>query len=112
LIVMASVTAVMNAAVAVADARRAPFVVANSAAVAVPPSWLPVLAVLKGAGAIGLVVGLTVFGPIGVAAAAGLVLFFVGAVIAHVRARVFGNIAVPVAFLACATATLVLSIVP
>lgn len=32
--------------------------------------------------------------------------------IAHLRARVFGNIAVPVAFLACAAATLVLSTVP
>lgn len=75
LIVMASVTAVTNAVVAVADVCRAPFVVANSAAVAVPPPWLPVLGTLKGAGAIGLVAGLTVFRPIVVAAAGSLVLF-------------------------------------
>jgi hypothetical protein len=48
---------------------------------------------------------------IGIAAAIGLVLFFIGAVAAHVRARVFYNIAFPGAFLALAVASLVLAAV-
>ena len=44
----------------------------------------------------------------GIAAAAGLVLFFVGAVAAHVRARVFHNIAFPAGYLALNAAALAL----
>ena len=53
--------------------------------IGVPPSWLPILAGLEILGAVGLIVGL--FVPvIGIAAAIGVILYFVGAVIAHVRA--------------------------
>jgi hypothetical protein len=45
-----------------------------------------------------------------VAAAAGLVAFYVGAVAAHIRARVFYNIAFPGAYLALAAASLAMSI--
>ncbi|MEU5623658.1 DoxX family protein [Streptomyces tendae] len=96
-----------NAGIAVADLMRAPFVLANSAEVGVPASWLPWLAGLKGAGAAGLLVGLLGVRPLGIAAAIGLVLFFVGAVAAHVRARVFHNIAFPLGYLALSTAALV-----
>ncbi|MEY2228131.1 DoxX family protein [Streptomyces sp. BF23-19] len=61
-------------------------VVANMQKVQVPDSWLPRLATLKAAGAIGLVVGLWVT-PLGVAAAAGVTLYFIGAVITHLRAK-------------------------
>ncbi|WP_280252101.1 DoxX family protein, partial [Nocardia abscessus] len=44
----------------------------------VPESWLSPLAVVKAVGGAGLLVGLAV-APIGVAAAAGLVVYFVGA---------------------------------
>lgn len=90
---------VANAGIAMADFARAEFVLANSAEVHVPPRFLPHLATLKAAGAAGLVLGLTIEPWIGVAAGTGLTLFFVGAVIAHVRARVFYNIAFPGAFL-------------
>ncbi|UQS22953.1 MULTISPECIES: DoxX family protein [Amycolatopsis] len=102
-------TILLNAAIAVADFARARFVLANSAAVGVPASWLPVLGTLKAAGAAGLLLGLLGVRWIGIAAAAGLVLFFLGALIAHVRARVFGNIAVPGLFFALAVASLALS---
>ncbi|NEB08331.1 DoxX family protein [Streptomyces coelicoflavus] len=101
------VAIVAHAGIAVADLLRAPFVLANSAEVGVPASWLPWLAGLKGAGAAGLLVGLLGVRPLGVAAAAGLVLFFVGAVAAHLRARVFHNIAFPLGYLALGTAALV-----
>ncbi len=51
----------------------------------VPLQWLPMLAAAELAGAIGLIIGLWV-APLGVAAALGLVLYFVGAVITHMRA--------------------------
>jgi hypothetical protein len=61
-------------------------ITANVVKVGVPESWLPRLGALKAAGAAGLLVGLWI--PlIGVAAAGGLVLYFLGAGIAHLRAK-------------------------
>lgn len=93
------ITAAVTAAIAVADFVPARFVLANSARVGVPRSWLPMLGALKLAGAIGLVVGLLGVPVIGVAAGAGLVAFFVGAVITHLRAGVLSNIAFPGGYL-------------
>jgi hypothetical protein len=76
----------------------------------VPASWLPVLGALKAAGAVGLLVGLGV-PAIGIAAAVGVVAFFVGAVLTHVRVRDFtlGNgLPLAVAFGLTALAALVL----
>ncbi|MEU9621171.1 DoxX family protein [Streptomyces sp. NPDC088251] len=109
-IVVTLITIAANAGIAVADFARAEFVLANSAEVDLPRSWLPMLATLKAAGAVGLAVGLLGFRVIGTAAAIGLVLFFVGAMAAHFRARVFHNIAFPGAYLAMAIASLGLAI--
>ena len=50
----------------------------------VPRSWLPVLGMLLAAGSVGLLAGFAV--PLlGTLAAAGLVLYFLGALIAHLR---------------------------
>ena len=108
LYVVTVITAVVTAAVAIPDFIPAGFVLANSAKVHVPRSWLPMLGALKLAGAAGLLVGLVGPPAIGIAAATGLVLFFVGAVIAHVRARVLYNIAFPGAYLGLSAASLVL----
>ena len=109
-VVVTIITIIANAAVAVADLSRAQFVLANSAEVGVPPSWLPLLGALKAAGAAGLLIGLLGFRYLGIAAAIGLVLFFTGALIVHVRARVFYNLAFPGTFWLLATASLVLAI--
>ncbi|EME54244.1 DoxX family protein [Amycolatopsis decaplanina] len=109
-LIVAIVTIVINAGIAAADFARAPFVLENSAAVDVPPSWIPPLASLKAAGAAGLLLGLLGVPFVGTAAAIGLVLFYFGAVLAHVRARVLYNIAFPGGFLALAVATLVLDL--
>ncbi|WP_369148207.1 DoxX family protein [Streptomyces sp. R44] len=106
------VTVLANAGIAAADLARARFVLANSAEVGVPVGWIPPLAALKAAGAAGLLVGLLGARPVGIAAGAGLVLFFVGAVAVHVRARVFHNLAFPVTFLALATGSLALAVAP
>jgi hypothetical protein len=101
------ITIVANAGFALADFASAKFVLNNSAEVGVSTAWLPMLGALKAAGALGLLIGLLGFRPIGIAAAAGLVAFFIGAVATHVRARVFYNIAFPMACLALAVASLV-----
>ncbi|MFF8376077.1 DoxX family protein [Streptomyces sp. NPDC015661] len=103
------VTVLANSGIAAADLARAPFVLANSAEVGVPAAWIPWLAALKATGAAGLLLGLLGARPVGVAAGVGLVLFFLGAVAVHVRARVFHNIAFPTAFLALATGSLALA---
>lgn len=103
-------TAVVTAAIAVADLIPAKFVLANSAEVGVPRSWLPALGAAKLAGAAGLIVGLLGLRALGIAAAVGLVLFFVGAVITHLRAHVLYNIAFPGAFLCLSAAALAMMV--
>ncbi|MFD9545277.1 DoxX family protein [Streptomyces sp. NPDC060022] len=95
---------VANAFIAIADYARAPFVLANSAEVGVPPGAVPYLATLKLAGAVGLLVGLLGVHRLGLAAGIGLTAFFIGAVLAHVRARVFYNIIFPGGYLLLAVA--------
>jgi len=109
-IVVTLVTVAINAAIVAADLAKARFVLANSAEVGVPREALPPLAALKGAGAAGLVLGLLGLDVIGIAAAVGLVAFYIGAVAAHVRARVFHNIAFPGVYLALAVASLALAL--
>jgi DoxX-like family len=77
----------------------------------VPLSWLTFpIGTLKTLGAVGLAAGLA-FHPLGVAAAIGLVLFFVCAVYTHVLAGDYSpQFGLAIAFLALNTAVLALSI--
>lgn len=93
-----------NAAEVAGKAVRAQFVLQNAAEVGLQPRWIPYLALLEGAGVVGLVAGLFGLRAVGLAAAIGLVLFFVGAVAVHIRAGVLHNIAFPAGFLASAVA--------
>jgi hypothetical protein len=102
------VVIVVNAIAAAADFVRAPFVLENSASVGVPVSWLTPLGLLKAAGAVGLLLGLLGVPALGTAAAAGLVLFFVGALVTHLRAGDHSaSLAFPASFLVLAAAALV-----
>ncbi|MEV1167657.1 DoxX family protein [Nonomuraea sp. NPDC049784] len=94
----------------VADFARAKFVLANSAELDIPQSWLPTLGALKAAGAAGLLLGLLGVPAIGLMAATGLVLYFAGAVIVHVWAHAYVKIAIPGLFLALAAAALALTL--
>jgi hypothetical protein len=108
-VIVTVVTALINIAAAVADFARAQFVLDNAAAVHLSDRSIAPLGALKAAGAAGLIVGLFGVPVIGLAAAVGLVLFFIGAVAIHVRHRVFHNIVYPVTFLVLALATLALT---
>jgi uncharacterized membrane protein YphA (DoxX/SURF4 family) len=78
--------------------------------VGVPMTVLPLLAGLEIAGAVGIVAGLWLE-PLGIAAAAGLTAYFVGAVIGHLRVRDTKGVAMPLAPLALSVAVLVLRVV-
>ncbi|MER6562226.1 DoxX family protein [Streptomyces sp. NPDC001027] len=66
--------------------RRQESIVAAMQAVGVPRSWLPRLASVEIAGASGLLAGLA-YPPLGIAAGAGVFLYFCGAVVFHLRAN-------------------------
>lgn len=65
---------------------KMPAVVQSMSSVGVPESRLPQLAALEIAGAVGLLIGIF-WAPLAIAAAIGVVLYFVGAVGFHVRAH-------------------------
>ncbi|MDA0172930.1 DoxX family protein [Solirubrobacter taibaiensis] len=94
---------------AVLDAMRSPWVRANMTRLGVPESGLAPLGALKAAGGAGLLTGL-VFAPVGVAAAGGLILFFLGAVAVTVRARWYAHLPYPAGYLALAVAALVVAL--
>jgi DoxX-like family len=109
-IIVTVVAAGANIYAAANDFIRPKWLLGNMNKLGVRESSLPILGVLKAAGAVGLLIGIDV--PlIGIAAAAGLTLFFIGALITHLRARdlSLGN-GVPVMFLAVVVAALVLGI--
>lgn len=109
-VAVTAITIVINAGAAIADFAGAKFVLANTAELGISPVWLPLLGTLKAAGAAGLLLGLSGVRFIGIAAAIGLVLFFIGAIAVHLRARVYHNIASPGGFFMLATVSLALAV--
>jgi hypothetical protein len=75
----------------------------------VPESWMTPLGILKAAGALGLLAGIGV-PVIGMAAAIGLIIFFVGAIFTHLRARDY-SFCLAAIFLLLAVAALILRLV-
>ncbi|MGA5193569.1 DoxX family protein [Streptomyces exfoliatus] len=107
-VVVAALVALVLSASSVLSFTRNPKVMGNMTKLGVPDSWLPWLATAKAAGAVGLLVGLAV--PfIGVAAAVGVTLYFIGAVITHLRVKDY-DVAPAVVLGLLAVAALVLRI--
>jgi hypothetical protein len=102
-------TAAANGFAAAMDFVRPGWLIENMTRVGVERRALGPLAVLKIAGALGLLIGIAV-APLGVAAAIGLVLFFIGAIVAHIRAHDYSTIPTPGVFLLLAAASLVLRV--
>jgi DoxX-like family len=92
---------------AVRKLSHRPEVVATYTRVGVPEDRLDLLAGILIAGAAGLLAGLA-WHPIGVAAGIGLVVYFLLAIGAHIRARDARNLPVPVAMELLAVASLIL----
>lgn len=98
------IAALANGYAAVLNFTRAESVKVVADRVQVSQDWMIPLGALLGAGAIGLLVGLAA-PVIGEAAAIGLVLYYLGAVSAHLRSRDWG-ISGAVFFLALASCAL------
>jgi len=107
-VVVTVLAAAANVFSAVCDFVRYKQVSIAMAKAGVPESWMTMLGILKAAGALGLLVGIGV--PlIGTAAAIGLIVFFVAAIITHLRARDY-SFGLAVVFLLLAVAALVLGL--
>jgi DoxX-like family len=110
--ITAVVTVLLAAILAFAAVRKLTHredVVATYAKVGVPEERLNQLAFVLLLGAAGLLLGLA-WAPIGIAAAAGVVVYFVLAIVAHVRHDDAGNLPTPVAIEVMALAALALQI--
>jgi hypothetical protein len=108
---VAGIVSVLLAALLVLTAARKlshrEDVVASYARVGVPEARLNQLAMILLLGAAGLIIGIA-WAPVGVAAAAGLVAYFVAAAWAHIRAADARRLPTPLAFEALAIAALAL----
>jgi hypothetical protein len=103
-IVVTILAAAANIFSATLDFIRYKPILINMAKVGVSESWITTLGILKAAGALGLLVGIRA-PAVGIAAAAGLVLFFIGAIITHVRGRDY-SFGLAIVFLLLAVAAL------
>jgi DoxX-like family len=98
-------TASANILAGAIDFVRPQWILANMTRAGVPHSWLFMLGALKVAGGLGLVLGFAI-PALGIAAAAGLILFFAGAIVTSLRARWYAHLPYPAAFLLLAIAAL------
>ncbi len=106
--VVTLLAAAANIFSAILDFIRFKQILINMARVGVSESWITIFGILKAAGALGLLIGMSV--PlIGIAAGSGLVLFFVSAIITHVRTHDY-SFGLAIVFLLLALAALVLRV--
>ncbi|GGN79935.1 DoxX family protein [Nocardia rhizosphaerihabitans] len=104
--VLAALAALAAAAI---DVVRADWVRENMRHYGVAPWTLTPFAVIKAAGGLGLLAGLA-YRPLAVAAAAGLVLYFVGAELTVLRARWYAHLGYPLPYLLLAAGSLALAL--
>lgn len=107
-VVVTLLAAAANIYAVVLDLTRNPMILANMEKLSLPMSWIPILGALKGLAATGLVAGIFI-PPLRVLTAGCMVLFFVGAILAHLRARDHALVS-PGIFLGLAVAALVLAL--
>ena len=100
------VAAAANIYAGICDFTRPNWLLANMKRLEVEEQWLPTLGVLKLLGGLGLLAGIG--NPqIGIAAAAGLVVYFIGAMVIVLRARWYANLPFPLTWLALAAGSFV-----
>jgi len=110
MIIVSSLLALAAVASASGKLRKSPQVIGTLTRVGVKESQMPLLALLEIAGGAGLLVGFAVK-DVGRLAAAGLVLYFAGAVAAHLRVKDSVALYAPAAFLlALSVAALVVQV--
>ncbi len=107
--VVAVLLALMSAGTATAKIRGLEPATSGLIAAGVPRSWFVPLALLNLAGAGGLLIGIG-WRPLGIAAATGLLLYFLGALAFHLRAWEFKGAPMAVVFTGLSAGALVLGI--
>ncbi|WP_370666200.1 DoxX family protein [Streptomyces sp. IBSBF 2507] len=108
-VVLAVVLSLLLLASARGDITRDPKITEGLKAVGVKDSWFLPLGLIKIAGALGLLAG-CFYRPFGIAAAIGVVLYFLGAVITHVRAGDKKGVGTPAVIMLVSVAPLVLGL--
>jgi hypothetical protein len=109
-LIVVAITAIANIWAAANDFSRPNWLLANMSKVGVARSSLVPLGLLKAAGGLGLLVGIAV-PTVGLIAAGGLILFFLGAIVTHLRARDYSlGYGAPILFLLLAAASLILQL--
>jgi len=108
-LIVVAVAAAANIYAGICDFTRPRWLRANVKRLEIKERWLPTLGVLKLVGGLGLLAGMVV-PQIGVVAAAGLVLYFVAAVITVMRVRWYANLPFPLTWLALAVGSFVLGL--
>ena len=106
-LVVTIVAAAANGYAATMDATRPAWLLDNMARLSVPRTQLAALGAAKAAGAVGLLAGIAL-PAVGIAAAAGLTVFFAGAVVTVVRSHWLGHLPYPATYLLLAAASLTL----
>ncbi|ALC21223.1 DoxX family protein [Streptomyces pristinaespiralis] len=86
---------------------RPRWIIDNLTSYGVPLTWLPALGALKGAGVLGLLIGIG-WGPIGVAASVGLILYYAGAMLVIACSGRWAHLPAPLPFLLLVAASLAL----
>jgi hypothetical protein len=109
-LIIVVVTAIVNIWAAANDFSPPNWLLANMSKVGVARSSLVPLGLLKAAGGLGLLVGIAV-PVVGLIAASGLILFFLAAIAAHLRAHDYSlGYGAPILFLFLAGASLILQL--
>ena len=106
---VAVVLALMSVGTAVAKIRHLEPATSGLITAGVPTSWFVPLALLDLAGAAGLLIGIG-WRPLGIAAATGLLLYFLGALGFHVRAKDYQGLPMPTVFTVLSAAALALGV--
>lgn len=106
-LIVIALAAAANIYAGISDFTRPNWLLANIKRLEVEERWLPTLGVLKLLGGIGLLAGFY-YPQIGVAAAAGLIVYFVAAVVTVLRAHWYTNLPFPLTWLALAVGSFAL----
>ncbi|GIH17103.1 DoxX family protein [Rugosimonospora africana] len=106
-VVVGSVLALAVLASGYGKLSRKKEIVDGLTGIGVPLGMFPFLATCEIAGGLGLLIGIW-YAPLGIAAAIGVVVFFIGAVGAHLRKSDFKNLPSPLVLLLLAVAALTL----
>lgn len=101
------VSAAANIYAGICDFTRPDWLLSNMKRLEIQKRWLPILGALKLLGGIGLLAGIP-FPRLGLVAAAGLVIYFLGAMVTVLRARWYANLPFPLSWLALAVASFML----